>query len=131
MSLDVYLYERVCPFEDDLCLLCVASSVDDNREHLRLVFQQNITHNLGKMADAAGFYQATWRPEELFNSPRARDIAPFLVQGLAKLRSDPPKYIKLQPTNGWGTHASFMVWVSTYLEECLKNPDAFVRAVKK
>ena len=29
------------------------------------VYQANITHNLTKMADAAGIYMVCWRPEEL------------------------------------------------------------------
>ncbi len=30
-----------------------------------VVFEYNITHNLGVMADAAGIYEALWRPEEI------------------------------------------------------------------
>jgi hypothetical protein len=29
------------------------------------VYSANITHNLGKMADEAGVYEALWRPEEI------------------------------------------------------------------
>lgn len=31
----------------------------------------NVTHNLGKMAAAAGIYEAMWRPEELLDSATA------------------------------------------------------------
>lgn len=29
------------------------------------VFDRNITHNLGNMADKSGIYYALWRPEEI------------------------------------------------------------------
>ena len=46
MSLDVELFEKI-------------DGVD------RLVFEANVTHNLNRMAEAAGFYKEVWRPEEI------------------------------------------------------------------
>ena len=48
MSLDVCLKTDVCPF----------CKVGD------YVYQANITHNLGKMAEEAGIYKALWRQKK-------------------------------------------------------------------
>lgn len=51
MSLDVYLYVEVDTGGEELTRLDL--------------FEWNITHNLGKMANEAGIYQHMWGPEEL------------------------------------------------------------------
>ena len=66
MSLDVYL-EEYAPTE---------------------VYWANITHNLNKMADEAGIYQAMWRPEEI-GATQARHIIDILEEGLSMLLSNP------------------------------------------
>lgn len=54
MSLDVCLYDYIeCPH----CHKIVQT------EHV--VFEANITHNLGTMADAADIYEILWRPDRL------------------------------------------------------------------
>ena len=52
------------------------------------VFDRNITHNLGKMADKAGIYYALWRPEEKGRT-KASELVPVLEKGLKRLRSKP------------------------------------------
>lgn len=81
MSLDVYLYEVVDTTPPELCLQCIVMPLDaddqyieDRHCHERCVFSQNVTHNLGKMADAAGIYYALWRPEELMDPALAARI---------------------------------------------------------
>jgi hypothetical protein len=39
--------------------------IEENEFETECVFDANITHNLNKMADAAGIYEACWRPEEI------------------------------------------------------------------
>jgi hypothetical protein len=39
------------------------------------VYSDNITHNLGEMADAAGIYKALWRPEEI-GITKAAELVP-------------------------------------------------------
>jgi len=133
VSLDVHLYEPIAelaPFE--LCLECIVSTDDGDTDHRHenLVFTRNITHNLGKMADAAGIYEACWRPEELMGAaPRvcARDISELLLKGLEMLRRDPERFRKFEPENQWGRYPDLVEFVGAYLKACMANPDAIVR----
>jgi type II secretory pathway component PulM len=84
-----------------------------------------ITHNLGAMANEAGIYQHLWRPEELGITKAAELIEP-LRAGLALLKSDPPRFEALNPSNGWGSYSSFVPWVQKYLAACEAHPDANV-----
>jgi len=93
----------------------------------RCVFDYNITHNLGKMADAAGIYKALWRPEEI-GIKTARELIMPLRDGLAKLKASPEEYKKHSPPNGWGTYEGLVEFVSRYLAACEKYPDATVEA---
>lgn len=118
------------------------------------VFQANITHNLNGMAAAAGIYEAVWRPAEMdptraarireqeqaknYHGPggayaiereaviHARDLIEPLRAGLALLRSDPARFIAMNPENGWGSYDTFVPWVERYLAACERYPDARV-----
>lgn len=87
------------------------------------VFDANITHNLGKMAGAAGIYHALWRPEEI-GAELAADIIPILRVGLAKLKKYPARYRKHDTPNGWGVYEHFVPFVEEVLAACEKYPDA-------
>ena len=89
------------------------------------VFDQNITHNLGKMADAAGIYTACWQPEEA-GWTQARDIIPALEIGLKRLEQAPAYYQQFNAPNGWGLYEHFVPWVARYLEACKKYPSAII-----
>lgn len=104
MSLDVYL-EVTQPVE---------------------VYWHNITHNLGKMAEEAGIYQALWRPEEL-GITHARELIDLLQAGLDLLLADGPRFRALNPANGWGNYNNLVDFVESYLAACAQNPDATVR----
>lgn len=109
MSLDVYLEKPCCS--------CGECSEE--------VFEANVTHNLAKMAAESGIYGHLWRPEEVGVETAANLIEP-LTEGLALLRSDPERFKKLNPSNGWGSYDGFVSWVERYLEACKENPDAKV-----
>jgi len=104
MSLDVYL-------------------TDETGEE---VYSANITHNLNKMADAAGIYECLWRPDEHGITTAGQIIEP-LSAGLAKLVTDKAKYEAFNPENGWGSWEGFVPWCASYLQACRDNPDALVR----
>jgi hypothetical protein len=87
------------------------------------VFDTNMTHNLGTMADKAGIYYALWRPEEK-GYKLASDIIPILKVGLEKLTKNPTKYKKFSAKNGWGTYEQFVPWVEEVLLACEQYPDA-------
>ena len=87
------------------------------------VYDSNITHNLGKMADKAGIYFVLWRPEEV-GKTKAKDIIKQLEKGLSKLKNRPDYFEKFNSPNGWGMYEHFVPFVEEYLEACKKYPDA-------
>lgn len=87
------------------------------------IFSENITHNLGKMAGAAGLYEALWRPEEI-GITKAAQLIPILSEGYARLIKDPEEFKKLNPANGWGSYDGLVSFVRHYLDACINNPDA-------
>jgi len=124
VSLDVTLCEAL-PIPRAACLWCINDD-DDHVHHGEVFFSQNITHNLNTMAQEAGFYEALWRPDSLFDEPRACDIVEALQQGLEKLQADPEHFITLEPANKWGTYRTFVPWLQRYIAACLEHPDALV-----
>lgn len=101
----------------------VVASFDDDDSGC--VYEQNITHNLGTMADKAGVYMCLWRPEEIEISHAAQLIEP-LEKGLSELKSKPEYYKQFNPPNGWGTYDGLVQFVSEYLEACKAYPQAEV-----
>lgn len=87
------------------------------------VFTANITHNLGKMAEAAGIYYVCWRPDEV-DCKYAKDIVRFLEAGLEDMKARPEFYKQFDVENGWGTYDDFLPWVERYLAACKACPDA-------
>ncbi len=101
MSLDVYLRETI-PTD---------------------VYSANITHNLTKMASAAGLYDALWQPEEI-GVTEARALIPILTKGLEVLRADPEKFKAMNPANGWGSYDGLVRFTEEYLAACAASPGA-------
>lgn len=96
------------------------------RQDVDYVFRANITHNLNKMAGEAGIYDCLWRPDENGITKASQLIEP-LREGLALMKSDPERFEKLNPSNGWGTYAQFIPWIEKYLMACEQNPNANVQ----
>lgn len=86
----------------------------------------NITHNVNKMADAAGIYMPLWRPDEIGVVHAGQLIEP-LRAGLDLLKSDPDKFRAFNSPNGWGMYEHFVEFVAQYLAACEENPDAEVQ----
>jgi hypothetical protein len=91
------------------------------------LYEANITHNLNRMAVAAGIYEALWRPEEI-GITKAAQLIPLLEAGLAKLHADPKHFETFNSPNGWGLYVHFVPFVANYLEACREYPDADVQA---
>lgn len=89
------------------------------------VYDANITHNLGKMAEAAGIYKHLWRPEEL-GITKAEELIKPLEEGLALLKSDPVRFEKFNSPNGWGMYEHFVPFVENYLNACKENLNATI-----
>lgn len=90
------------------------------------VYSANITHNLGRMANEAGIYEALWRPDEHGMVKAAHLIGP-LREGLEKLRARPEHFKQFNPTNNWGDYRGLVAFTSGYLAACEEYPDADVR----
>ena len=99
------------------------------------IYSANITHNLGMMARAVEFgvewtgegnltlYDVLWRPGE-HGFKYARDISDLLDIGWNILLSDPDKFEKFNPENGWGSYDGLVQFVYHYRNACWDNPDA-------
>jgi hypothetical protein len=113
MSLDVSLVIG------DYCPHC-------QRESSEVVYDANITHNLNRMAEAAGIYTHVWRPEEL-EIKKAKELIEPLEKGINELKSKPQYYRTFNSSNGWGLYENFIPWLEKYLEACKENPEANIR----
>lgn len=97
------------------------------------VYEANITHNLGEMARAVELsngmtlYQVLWRPDEQEGLKFARDISELLDEGCNILLSDPEKFKKFNPENGWGSYDGLVSFVYRYRNACWETPDAELR----
>jgi len=111
MSLDIYLSDQPCP-------TC---------GHSEEVFWCNITHNLGKMAVAAGIYGVVWRPEK-HGITKAEMLIESLRAAIAEMEANPDVYRAFDSPNGWGMYEHFVPWLRAYLAACEKWPNAQVRA---
>ena len=108
----------------DRAPVIIPASFEDVDDELT-VFDGNITHNLGNMAEAAGLYKPMWTPEEIGITKADQLIEP-LTDGLVRLVSDPERYKNLNPSNGWGTYDGLVEFTRDYLEACIRYPDATV-----
>ncbi len=90
------------------------------------VYSDNITHNLNRMADAAGLYSVLWRPDEI-GVKVARELIPYLELGLFTLVDHPDKFKEMNPSNGWGDYDGLVGFVTRYFRACQKHPEALVR----
>lgn len=121
MSLDVTLYGEPQSVECT-CTRCYNVHINNQRTEL---YDANITHNLGKMAEAAGIYKHLWRPEEL-NIMKAGQLIEPLEKGLALLKEKPEDFKQYNAPNGWGMYEHFVPFVEKYLNACKENPDASI-----
>ena len=136
MSLDVSLYRNYHVSYDE------GKTLEPQREE---VYGANITHNLGKMAEKAGIYEALWRPYQLkegYNIPeddydaeyefeeanpvKAHEIIEIIEKGLTDMKKRPKHYEKFNSPNGWGMYHNFVPWIEEYLKALKEFPDAQV-----
>jgi hypothetical protein len=93
------------------------------------VYSGNVTHNLGKMArevslsNGMTLYDILWRPDE-HGFKYAKDISDLLDIGWNILLSDPEKYKRYNPENGWGSYEGLCEFVYRYRNACWDNPQA-------
>jgi hypothetical protein len=90
------------------------------------VFDANITHNLNKMADAAGIYEALWHPERT-TIKKASELAAVLLPAIADMKARPDFYKQFDAENGWGTYREFIPWLDRLYDACIEHPDASIQ----
>lgn len=120
MSLDVYLKSNEEQTHTCSCSKCGHEHIVSEYETL---FDYNITHNLNKMAEAAGIYYHLWHPEKLGLNSAHQLIGP-LESGLRKLKESPEIFKAYNPANGWGTYENLVDFVTKYLAACKAHPNA-------
>lgn len=111
MSLDIWLNVAAC------------SNCERGNE---TVFDANITHNLVRMWQLAGVYDALYMSE----GKRARDVLNALEGGLAYMRANPGECRQQDAPNGWGTYKDALPWLERLTEACRRYPDASIRISK-
>jgi hypothetical protein len=115
MSLDFYISQvKRCPH--------CGGEIEGDDTH-----DQNITHNLAGMADAAGLYKLLWRPEENGIVKAGQLIEPLQL-GIALMEANPERFRAMDAENGWGTYDQFVPWLKQLLTACREYPDGLVRA---
>lgn len=96
------------------------------------VFSLNITHNLGlmarevKLSNGKTLYDVLWRPDEN-EYYTAEDISELLDEGWNILLSDPDRFKKFNPDNGWGEYEGLVNFVYEYRNACWLRPSALLR----
>jgi hypothetical protein len=122
VSLNVYLegetITRTC-----MCPHCLDEHTCEETDDL---YNANITHNLNRMASEAGVYNHLWKPDEIGVTKASQLVEP-LTSGLRLLKSDPERFQKFNPLNGWGDYDGLVGFVSKYLRACQEYPEATVR----
>jgi hypothetical protein len=99
------------------------------------VYDNNITHNLAKMAsevklsNGLNLYDVLWRPDE-HELELAEDIAELLDEGWNILLSQPERFEPLNPENGWGNYDNLCRFVYEYRNACWNNPDATIEVCR-
>ncbi len=121
MSLDFWLKGEEIT-EECICNCCDNSHM---RRYTPTVFDGNLTHNLGKMADAAGIYKCLWRPEEN-GFKLAKDILPLLEKGYLDLCENPNKFDIFTPKNSWGSLQGLKEFVCALIEACKQHPESTI-----
>lgn len=108
MSLDIHLKDPTATYETEY------------------LFDANITHNLGEMADKAGIYDCLWRPDEN-GITRAKQLIKPLRKGIAMMKKKPDYFRQFNASNGWGTYDVFVPWLEKLLKNCEQYPKAKIR----
>ena len=89
------------------------------------LYERNITHNLNKMADAAGIYEVLWRPEEI-GITHAHQVIQPLTDGLIRLVLNKREFEEYNPSNGWVDYKGLVMFCISYLQACKDDPTASI-----
>ena len=91
----------------------------DDGDDSEVFFEANITHNLTRMARAAGIYRHIWQSEGFVF---AGDLIPKLTAAIELLQSNTVDFIEFEPRNGWGHRSMLLDFCKNLLTACEKHP---------
>ena len=126
MSLDIYITK---PDKEIILHQCPHCGHTHEYSSYPQIDWFNITHNLGRMAAAAGVYDCVWRPEEHGIEICQQMIKP-LMKGLLKLTCYPNEFTQYNPENGCGSYDGFVEVLKKYLTICEDNPTAKIKVCR-
>jgi hypothetical protein len=111
MGLDIWLYVEV----------------DTGGKELKEIelYDANITHNLGPMADLAGVYLPLWRPGKA-GVEVAADLIEPIRNGIEDMKARPDFFRQFDAENGWGKYRDFLPWLEELLAAREEHPKAKV-----
>ena len=113
MSLTFYLYKDI--------------DCGNNHTHRAYIYDNNITHNLGKMATASGLYHLLWQPKEN-GYMKAKDIIKGLEKGIEVLKRTPRHFNQFEPSNGWGNYDNLLAFATSVHIACVEYPELDIEA---
>lgn len=87
------------------------------------LYETGMTYNLSQMLAEANIKQLLWYPDEI-GIEYAGEMIKFLEKGIDLLKSDPERFEKLNPKNGWGSYKNILNVLEEYLVACRKHPKA-------
>ena len=101
------------------------------------IFDENITHNLGRMAsevkldNGLTLYNILWRPDEC-DPPlqKASDIAELLDEALGILIQEKDSLKQYNPENGWGNYYGLFELVHEYRNAARAEPNADIEVCR-
>ena len=82
----------------------------------------NITHNVARMWDKAGVYNALYKSQGVV----AGETIPALRAGLAHMEDHADEYTVFNPENGWGSYDGALRFLRSWLQHCVENPKATI-----
>lgn len=86
------------------------------------VADKNITHNLNRMWQEAGVYEALYESE----GKTAKEIIPTLEEGLQRMIADPKHFKQFDSPNGWGLYKNAVPWLAELIAEFKEYPDGVI-----
>ncbi len=82
----------------------------------------NHTSNTGNMIqEVCGLRPPSW------DGKKCSELLPFIDKGIKQLRSNRQEYRKFEPSNGWGTVETTIVFLDAIRTVCEEYPSAVVR----
>lgn len=87
------------------------------------LYHANYTHNITPMWHLAGVYDILYNS----NNKQCGQFIEMLEKGIVDMHIRSEEYIKLNPTNRWGSYKSALPWLEEFTTACKKYPKAVIK----